>query len=310
MVDYKSYLGNIDYRRLTNALKAKFKHELARRGKDGYVVMLSPGPGIDDEGGPGVTSAITAKLLIDAVGESAVWPLILTCDNFQRPEWIDAAKEQVGEFGDVFVAKKDINGLVRANTAHYAENDAFNDNGTALSESADAAGRAYAEELRKLYGLNLIVASGYNIMPRYFFNVGAAASGNVAPMALYTRPICIGIGKALGMDEEFLKTRPSNGGCEGWEGTRIYNRIFEPAEQALKRPKEGYKPEHSFLAAEILENIFYVQRTKRISPHEVSADEVLAVLRGDSTRYEDPLMQEVVKNAVNAYTSLALQTIV
>ena len=94
-MDFEQHIKSKDFGQLTSRLIAQFNSLLAEKGKNGYYVLFSVGPGVDGAGAPGMSSAVALKLLTEAVGPAKVRPVIFEMDGYTNPEWVEKAPDML-----------------------------------------------------------------------------------------------------------------------------------------------------------------------------------------------------------------------
>ena len=203
---------------VTEKLIETLRNSLTPRLATGYYVMLSAGPGVNNEGAPGMSSAVALRLCVEAIGSESVRAVTFTLDGYTRPDWVEKAGRYADQLGVIWETV-DMTKTIKP----YAEQMQMHPASAATSFRS-----LFAKDLA--HKLGYLSVAGYTIISSAFFAVDQINdAARVAPVGNFDRSTTIAIGEELGMDKNILYQRPSNGAIE--EGNRMMTRIFTKHEQ-------------------------------------------------------------------------------
>ena len=228
-----------DIKEIIDEIIDRLRKDKQQRGYNGCLVMLSPGPGEDGNGAPGLCSAIALKLCIEAYNAENViaitfdldkatdedfsvlklnynisdlsidqlpeW-VITAFEGYNRPEWIDAAGKYVQNF---FGSSWEKVRITRAALRHCIS----------LAEygiekvPAEIATEIRSNLLKHLtFKKGFAGAAGTNAIAANFFpNEIINDCARISPLLNLDRTTIIEIGRYFGIEERILYAPPSNG---------------------------------------------------------------------------------------------------
>ncbi|MFA6461826.1 MAG: hypothetical protein WCV90_06180 [Candidatus Woesearchaeota archaeon] len=214
-----------------------------RKGYNGCLCLLSAGPGKDGKGAPGLGSAVTLRLLMEAFGKEKVMAVTYVLDSakpedfskyigitfpsvdfvnpntkepweavrgilggYHRLDWVEATSKFARQLGIMHSSHR-MTGYALSHCWYL-----LRETGTDR-HPADVASNLrsiLAREMANQY--NKQVASGYNLVTRMLFEGDKLEdSGDIAPVMNFDRSTLIAIGRYLGLEENILQAPPSNG---------------------------------------------------------------------------------------------------
>ncbi|MBS3175967.1 hypothetical protein J4457_01905 [Candidatus Woesearchaeota archaeon] len=200
-------------KRITEKVVQTLRDSLTPRLATGYYVMLSAGPGVNEKGAPGMSSAVALALCKKAVGPQYVRAVTFTLDGYTRPDWVAKAGAYAGQLGVIWETVD-----MTEEIAPYAKRMNMHPASAATSFRS-----LFAKELA--HKLGYLSVAGWTLISSAFYAVDPINdAAKVAPVGNFDRSTTIAIGEELKIDGNILYQRPSNGAIE--EGNRIMNRIF------------------------------------------------------------------------------------
>lgn len=192
--------------------------ELVKRSALGYYVLLSPGPGVSGKGAPGATSAVTLALCVELLGTARVKAVTCYIEGITNPEWAEKAGEYAKSL-EVDWELLDITQETKSWSDLLEKREIKKHQGSTATRIRSLVVQDIADEN------NYLTVSGYTVIQRSFYKVNDIDDkGQAAPLADLNRTQAIEIGSMLGVPDEVLYQRPSNGSLK--DGTRMMNHIF------------------------------------------------------------------------------------
>jgi hypothetical protein len=262
------------------------REDRERKGYNGCLCLLSPGPGKDGKGAPGLGSAIALRILIEAFGKESVLAVTYVLDSankedftfigqdlddsdlkgrqwvsgivkgYHREDWVEAAGDFAKQLGVI-------------HTAHRMTRYALSHCRTMWNQSKiDHHPADLASMIRSLLSRQMAdnhgysVASGYNLITRTLFDGNKLEdSGEIAPVMNFDRSTLIAIGNYFGISENVLKAPPSNGAKamsdanqpyqEKFGSCRYYTKLFP----IIGRNATSWRPDLVEIADQALYNV-------------------------------------------------------
>ncbi len=268
----------------------------ARKGYKGCLCLLSPGPGKDGKGAPGLGSAVTLRLLMEAFGKEKVMAVTYVLDRatpedfsryigvtfpspnlinaekneplqlvrgilggYHRLDWVEATSRFAKEWGIMHSAHR-MTGYALSH-CWYLWQDTKTDRHPA--DVASNLRSTLAREMANQYDKH--VASGYNLVTRMLFAGDKLEdSGDITPVMNFDRSTLINVGRYLGLEENILEAPPSNGAQSMTQHNLAYtdrygaNRYYTKFFKEIGLTVADWKSE----LVEIVDRAFYNLRTR------------------------------------------------
>ena len=178
---------------VTEKLIETLRNSLTPRLATGYYVMLSAGPGVNNEGAPGMSSAVALRLCVEAIGSESVRAVTFTLEGYTRPDWVEKAGRYADQLGVIWETV-DMTKTIKP----YAEQMQMHPASAATSFRS-----LFAKDLA--HKLGYLSVAGYTIISSAFFAVDQINdAARVAPVGNFDRSTTIAIGEELGMDKNFI----------------------------------------------------------------------------------------------------------
>jgi hypothetical protein len=230
--------------------------------KKGCLFLLSPGPGKDGNGAPGLGSAVGLALMKEAYGSENITAVTYVLDqltekekeelditkqswlkevgdprlidaineeieswkklDYHRPEWNDATRQYAQSLGVIHAAKR-----VTPFSLDFVKNTFAGSGFRNKKHPADVAHQIISLVASADAGYyNLDVANGVSLITRVLFPGDQLEEhAKIAPLANLNRSTLIAIGRELGVGENILQAPPSNG-AKAFRKDDVYQQRF------------------------------------------------------------------------------------
>lgn len=191
---------------------------------DKILVSLSLGPGVDDQGAPGLGSALSLKLIVDALepcDRKKVEVITFTANGYTVPQWVEKAGQYAVSYGlnwSTFDLTEINNAIIK----------------TGLSCHDFTPLTMLRTIIPQLIDEHASFVVGYSSPSTKLFKIlRASDDGNIAPVKYWDRSEMIVAAEYLGLERRIINQRPSNGALGDIEASRMMNRFF---------PNQKYSP--------------------------------------------------------------------
>ena len=226
---------NSDYvKRLVETAIETLAQPLRDKETQGYVVLLSAGPGSDkpwsndDSGAPGLSSAVALALCVEAakraydntVGPTMIRAVTFVTASYNNPMWAEAAGRYAISRGARWEKnEKQVTALARVYEEILKEND------TRDNHVGDASVKARSLVAAAMAG-DIWVVNGVTALHELYAGSELDDYGKMTPLRLFDRSTIIAMGKELDIPDYILTQRPSNGSIHEHEASRMMTRFW------------------------------------------------------------------------------------
>ncbi len=191
-----------------------------------YVVLLSSAPGVDGNGAPGLSSAVSLKLLynaLDAIDKDKIMAVTCYLDEYNDSEWVKAAQEFARGQEGIETSVVDITAICKIIDLTVKQT-------MSASEQSNFSVSTYATLVRslmpQLYCLGSVTVAGYSSWPSRLYNLFRCSDdGGIAPVGEWDRTTIMEVGKYLGIEDNVLYQMPHNGAKGGDSASRLMTKF-------------------------------------------------------------------------------------